>query len=87
MANIRKFHPGVYIKETLEAMEMTAREFSARTGISERTLSAIINRNEDITFDIAYKLSSYFDNSVNYWTNLQNQYNIYTYEIESEKEL
>ena len=87
MANIRKFHPGVYIKETLEAMEMTAREFQARTGISERTLSAIINRNEDITFDIAYKLSSYFDNSVNYWTNLQNQYNLYTYEIESEKEL
>ena len=87
MANIRKFHPGVYIKETLEAMEMTVREFSARTGISERTLSAIINRNEDITFDIAYKLSSYFDNSVNYWTNLQNQYNLYTYEIESEKEL
>ena len=87
MANIRRFHSGVYIKETLEAMEMTAREFSARTGISERTLSAIINENEDITFDIAYKLSLYFDNSVNYWTNLQNQYNLYTYEIESEKEL
>ena len=79
MANIRRFHPGIYIKETLEAMEMTAREFSARTGIYERTLSAIINGNEDITFDIAYK--------VNYWTNLQNQYNLYTYEIESEKEL
>ena len=74
-------------KETLEAMKMTAREFSARTGIYERTLSAIINGNEDITFDIAYKLSLYFDNSVNYWTNLQNQYNLYTYEIESEKEL
>mgnify|MGYP000971445949 FL=1 len=87
MANIKRFHPGVYIKETLEAMEMTAREFSARTGISERTLSAIINGNEDITFDIAYKLSLYFDNSVNYWTNLQNQYNLYTYEIEKEKEL
>lgn len=87
MANIRRFHPGMYIKETLEAMEMTAREFSARTGIYERTLSAIINGNEDITFDIAYKLSLYFDNSVNYWTNLQNQYNLYTYEIEKEKEL
>ena len=87
MANIRRFHLGMYIKETLEAMEMTAREFSARTGIYERTLSAIINGNEDITFDIAYKLSLYFDNSVNYWTNLQKQYNLYTYEIESEKEL
>jgi len=87
MANIRRFHPGMYIKETLEAMEMTAREFSARTGIYERTLSAIINGNGDITFNIAYKLSLYFDNSVNYWTNLQNQYNLYTYEIEREKEL
>lgn len=87
MANIRRFHPGMYIKETLEAMEMTAREFSARTGIYERTLSTIINGNEDITFDIAYKLSLYFDNLVNYWTNLQKQYNLYTYEIESEKEL
>ena len=87
MANIRRFHPGMYIKEILEAMEMTAREFSARTGIYERTLSTIINGNEDITFDIAYKLSLYFDNSVNYWTNLQNQYNLYTYEIESEQEL
>ena len=38
MANIRRFHPGMYIKEILEAMEMTAREFSARTGIYERTL-------------------------------------------------
>ena len=51
MANIRRFHPGMYIKETLEAMEMTARDFSARTGISERTLSAIINGNGDITND------------------------------------
>lgn len=48
MANIRRFHPGMYIKEILEAMEMTAREFSARTGIYERTLSTIINGNEDI---------------------------------------
>ena len=87
MANIRRFHPGIYIKETLEAMEMTARDFSARIGISERTLSAIINGNGDITFNIAYKLSLYFDNSANYWTNLQNQYNLYTYEIEREKEL
>ena len=79
MANIRRFHPGMYIKETLEAMEMTARDFSAGTGISERTLSAIINGNGDITFNIAYKLSLYFDNSANYWTNLQNQYNLYKF--------
>lgn len=86
MTSIRRFHPGVYIKESLEAMVMTARKFSARTGISERTI-AIINGNDDITFDIAYKLSLYFDNSINYWTNLQNQYNVYMIESKKEKEL
>lgn len=85
MANIRRIHPGVYIKESLSVMEMTAKEFAARTGISERTLSAIINGNGDITFDVAYKLSVYFDNSINYWTNLQTQYDVYIREIEEEK--
>ena len=85
MANIRRIHPGIYIKESLQAMEMTAREFAARTGISERTLSSIINGNGDITFDVAYKLSQYFDNSISFWTNLQTQYNVYMLE-ESEKQ-
>lgn len=87
MANIKRFHPGVYIKENLIAMEMTAKEFSYRTGISERTLSSIINEKGSITFDVAYKLSLFFDNSINYWTNLQNQYDIYINEKTKEKEL
>ena len=87
MANIRRLHPGVYIKESLEALEMTAKEFAARTGISERTLSSIINGNGDITFDVAYKLSLYFDNSLSYWTNLQNQYNVFILEKDKEQEL
>lgn len=57
MVNIRRIHPEIYIKESLEAMEMTAKEFAARTDISESTLSSIINGESDITSDIAYKLS------------------------------
>ena len=73
MANIRKIHPGVYIKDELEAREMTSKEFSIRSGISERMLSYIINGGP-ITFDITYKLSMYFGNSIDFWTNLQNAY-------------
>lgn len=89
MPNIRRFHPGVYLKDSLDAMEMTNAEFSARTGISERTLSALINGKNDITFEIAYNLSAYFGTSINYWTNLQNQYDLYlkeATEIEKIKE-
>lgn len=86
MANIKRLHPGVYIKESLLAMEMTSKEFAARTGISERTLSSIINGNGDITFEVAYKLSLYFDNSINYWTNLQNLYNMFLLEKVKEED-
>lgn len=85
MANIRRVHPGVYIKESLLAMEMTAKEFSVRTGISERTLSSIINGSGDITFDVAFKLATYFDNSITYWTNLQTQYKVYLQEQKEEE--
>ncbi len=56
---------------------MKANEFSARTGISERTLSGIINEDTAISFDVAYKLANFFKTSINYWTNLQNDYDLY----------
>lgn len=87
MRNIRKFHPGIYIKDSLEVLEMTAKEFSLRTGISERTLSSIINGNGDITFDIAYKLSLYFDNEPSTWMNLQTEYNTYLLETIEEQRI
>ncbi len=82
MLNIKRYHPGEYLKESLDTMEMTAKEFAVRTGISERTLSSIINGNGSVTFDIAYKLASYFDTSVDFWSNLQNAYDLYEKEAE-----
>lgn len=87
MANIRRLHPGVYIKDLLEAMQMNANEFSMRTGISERMLSPIINGKADITFEIADKLATFFDNSINYWTNLQTQYDVYMKESQKNLEI
>ena len=69
---LRRFHPGVYVKDALDALNMSSKEFSIRTGISERTLSDLINGKGDITFDIATKLGNFFGNSANSWTNLQN---------------
>lgn len=87
MPTIKRFHPGIYIKDSLEAMEMTSKEFSLRTGISERILSSIINGKCSITFEVAYKLSKFFDSSIDVWTNLQTQYDMYLHETEIEKEL
>lgn len=83
---IRRYHPGVYVKDALDALNMSSKEFSIRTGISERTLSDLINEKGSITFDIATKLSEFFGNSVNSWTNLQNAYDIYMLESKQKAE-
>lgn len=80
MTNIKKYHPGVFIKENIDTLGITIGELSRETSISINTLSNIIEGKEDINYDIAYKLSKYFDNSINYWMNLQNQYNNYLLE-------
>lgn len=87
MANIKRLHPGIYIKDALDSLEMTAKEFSVRTGISERTLSSIMTGNGNITFDVAYKLSAYFDTSITYWTNLQNMYDLQLKEESKQQEI
>ena len=84
---LRRHHPGVYIKDALDALNMSSKEFSIRTGISERTLSDLINEKGSITFDIATKLSEFFGNSINGWTNLQNAYDTYMLENQQKKEV
>ena len=83
MSNIRKLHPGIYIKNAIETMEITSKDFSIKTRIPEKILLSIINEKENITFDIAFKLSNFFDNSIDYWINLQTQYDLYLKEEEN----
>ena len=73
---MERFHPGIYIKDELEAREMTIKEFSLLSGISKRTLSNIFNGGS-ISSDVAYKLSKFFGNSVDFWINIQNAYDLY----------
>lgn len=80
MTNIKKYHPGVFIKENIDTLGITIGELSIETSISINTLSNIIESKEDINYDVAYKLSIYFDNSINYWMNLQIQYKNYLLE-------
>lgn len=68
---MKTLHPGIYIKEILKTSKITPKEFVDKTGIPEDVLLG----NMDITYDVAYKLSLYFDNSINFWLNLQKNYN------------
>lgn len=77
---LKRYHPGVYVRDALNDLNMSSKEFSIRSGISERTLSDLINEKGGITFDIAIKLAEFFKTSINVWTNLQNAYDAYVIE-------
>lgn len=80
MEGIKRFHPGVYLKDTIDVLDLTIDEFSVKTGISKNDLSLIVDEKMNITLDIAEKLAKYFDNSTNYWLNLQKLYDKYMLE-------
>ena len=80
------FHPGYYIQEELEALEMTQEEFSKRLDTTPKNLSILIRGEQSLSIDMAMKLARFFGTSINHWLNLQNAFNIKLAEFRSEEE-
>ncbi len=85
-ADIIAFHPGYYIAEIIEDMNISQAEFAARMGTSTKTLSLLINGQSNITNDLAKKLSLMLGTSVELWQNLQNTYDQKLIEIQQNKD-
>ena len=80
-------HPGKHIKNAIEALNMTQNEFSIRVGVTAKTINTLINEKSNITFEVAEKLASFFNNSIDFWMNLQSNYESYLLSEKKEKEL
>ena len=81
------FHPGYYIKEIVDASGITQEDFAKRLGTTPKNLSLLIRGEQNLSIDIAMKLSRMLKTSVNYWLNLQNAYDSLIAEFKSEEEL
>ena len=68
---IIRHHPGIYIKEALDSLKMSIKDFSIKTEIEEDILLDLINEKIPLTYDVASKLANLFNNSVEGWMNLQ----------------
>lgn len=79
------FHPGSYIEDVVEEMNITQAEFAERLGTSSKTISKLINGEERISNDIANKLAKLTGVSIKTWMNLQVSYDIKVMEIEDSK--
>ena len=68
------FHPGYYVKEIVDESGLTQEDFAKRLDTTPKNLSLLIRGEQNLSIDIAMKLSRMIGTSVSYWLNLQNAY-------------
>lgn len=66
--------PGATLEETLTAIGMSQKELAARTGLTEQTITRIINGKQPITAETANKLELVTGVPASMWNNLEAQY-------------
>ena len=81
------FHPGYYIQEIVEESGLTQADFAKRLGTMPKDLNLLIRGEQNLSSDIAMKLSRMTGTSVSYWLNLQNGYNALMTELKAKKEV
>ncbi len=83
--DIMAFHPGYYIKEIIEEMELTQEEFAVRLGTSPKNLSELLAGKIKLSTDLASKLSIMIGTSIDVWLNLEKTFESKIEEIEKRK--
>ena len=73
--DITAFHPGYYVEEAIQDMNISQNDFAKKLGIPEKTLSLFIDGKIDISYNLASKLSTVLGTSIQFWFNLQRIYN------------
>jgi len=66
--------PGETLLSVLEKNEMSQKELSLRTAISEKHLTDIVKGNASITLDTALKFEKVFEGTASFWINLEQGY-------------
>ena len=81
------FHPSYYIKEILDEIGLSQKDFAKRLGTTPKNLSCLLNCKQRLSVDFANRLSKMLGNSIDFWLNLQKKYDEIYAEVSSEEEL
>lgn len=73
-------HPGEYLAEILEELGITQAQFARGIGVSSMRISHLIKGKRPITAELALLFGKAFDQSPEYWLNLQAAYDLRTAE-------
>ena len=85
--DIIAFHPGYYVKDVIDDLEMSQCEFAKRLEITDKTLSKLLSGEASLSKEIAKKMSQMLGTSVEVWLELQKKYDDKCCRIEQQNEL
>lgn len=71
------FHPAVTLREKLDEMSMSIKEFALRTGKPEQTIIAVLNEDSSLTPEMAVLFENVTQIPASFWINKQARYNEY----------
>lgn len=85
--NLIAFHPGYYIKEVIESLGITQEEFAKRLDTTGKNISKLVNGEQNLSLDMARKLSNMLGTDIEFWLNLQNSYEVKLAEMQEQEEM
>lgn len=73
-------HPGEFLKEMLEDLGTSQAQFARTIGVSSMRVSYIVNGTRPVTAELALLFGRAFNQSPQYWLNLQASHDLKTAE-------
>lgn len=69
-------HPGCYLREILDELEISQAAFAHAIGVSPMRVSHVVRGTRPVAADLALRFGRAFGQSAQYWINLQNAYDL-----------
>ncbi|MDO5028603.1 MAG: HigA family addiction module antitoxin [Bacillota bacterium] len=83
--NLIAFHPGSYVEDIIDDLNITQAEFARRLGTSPKTVSGLVSGKIRLSEDLAFKLEKMTGVDFQTWMNIQNSYDKKILEIQDAK--
>ena len=74
--NLPPVHPGSFLRDELEALDVSARKFAAHIHVPHNAVTGIMNGERSISAQMAIRLGQAFGTTPQYWLNLQSIYDL-----------
>ena len=72
----RPVHPGAFLAEGLGELGLSQAEFARAIGVSPMRISHVVKGSRPVTAELALLFGRAFEQSPQYWLNLQRQYDL-----------